>query len=99
MKDAIKPNLMQTLEVSTDDLLLGSEKALRATGLVQSSQSVWVCSAQSWGFTVVSCSGLGERAGFLLGLPLACGSTLRKCTELVCVFGLLSLMSGSALGI
>lgn len=32
-------------------MLLGSEKALRATGLVQSSQSVWVCSAQSWGFT------------------------------------------------
>lgn len=28
MKDAVKPNLMQTLEVSTDDLLLGSEKAL-----------------------------------------------------------------------
>lgn len=86
MKDAIKPNLMQTLEVSTDDLLLGSEKTLRATGLVQSSQSVWVCSAQSWGFTVVSCSGLGERAGFLLGLPLACGSTLRKCTKLGCLW-------------
>lgn len=63
MKDAVKPNLMQTLEVSTDDLLLGSEKALRATGLVHSSQSVWVCSAQSWEFTVVSCLGLGERLG------------------------------------
>lgn len=39
MKDAVKPNLMQTLEVSTEDLLLGSEKALGATGLVHSSQS------------------------------------------------------------
>lgn len=47
----------------------------------------------------VSCSGLGERAGFLLGLPLACGMTLRKCIKLCCVFGLLSLMSRSVLGI
>lgn len=78
-------------------MLLGSEKALRATGLVQSSQSVWVCSAQSWGFTQGFV--LRARGRFLLGLPLARGSTLRKCTKLCCVFGLLSLMSGSASGI
>lgn len=41
MKDAIKPNLMQTLEVSTDDFLHVHSHSQEATSLVDSSQSAW----------------------------------------------------------
>jgi len=41
MKDAVKPNLMQTLEVSTDDLLYVHSVSQEATVLVHSSQSAW----------------------------------------------------------
>lgn len=42
MKDAIKPNLMQTLEVSTDVLLYVCSRSQEAAGLSHSSLSVWV---------------------------------------------------------